>query len=69
MSTRECVCAQIVNLGTYVAVNSLALESNCSLFANAAVWLNIVMWTMWNTVRMQSPQSDLCCVPVKITCA
>lgn len=69
MLTRVCACAQIVNLGTYVAVNGLALESNCSLFANAAVWLNIVMWTMWNTVRLQRPQSDLCDVLVKPTCA
>ena len=42
--------AQMVNLAAFLAANCVAASSYCTMFSKARVWLNLVMWTCWNTV-------------------
>ena len=50
---------QVTNLAAFLAANSVAAKSTCSLFSNVDVWLNIVMWTCWNTASL--PHLSLLC--------
>ena len=51
---------QIVNLAAFLAANCIAASSYCNIFSKTRVWLNLVMWTCWNTVSTHKLQtSDL----------
>ena len=57
-----------MNLGTFLAANCIAASSYCRTFSKATVWLNLVMWTCWNTVRMLPSMSRQLLLPAQSNC-
>ena len=50
--------AQVVNLAAFLAANCVAASSYCTMFSKTRVWLNLVMWTCWNTVAPRALDTE-----------
>ena len=42
---------QIINLVLFLVTNSVKVHDFCSFYTNFYAWVNLVMWTCWNSVR------------------
>ena len=77
----QCWCMQLVNLVIFLTMNAIQFSRYCHTFTNLIGWMNLVMWTMWNTVfainvmqirlinvwqrACESPVSELCCAVLR----
>ena len=73
---RHGLCLQLVNLGLFLLLSAVQYADYCNTFNELLGWVNLGMWTLWNTVfainvmqiRLVTVWQRACAPPALLPC-